>query len=128
MTDEQLNGVRELLAQAEDIMVVTHISPDGDALGSLTAVGVALQQLNKRVTLVCDDGMLDKFSYLPLADKVERKPVWDHDYDLLIAVDCGDGCLFVASWFVVVCHSSKHVYLNESFQKLQRRLPACAKI
>ena len=57
---------------------------------SLTAVGVALEQLNKKVTLVCDDGMLDKFQYLAMADKVERKPVWSHEYDLLIAVDCGD--------------------------------------
>ena len=90
MIDEQLNAVQELIDQAEDIMVVTHISPDGDALGSLTAVGVALEQLNKKVTLVCDDGMLDKFQYLAMADKVERKPVWSHEYDLLIAVDCGD--------------------------------------
>lgn len=72
-------------------MVITHIGPDGDALGSITAVGVALQHLGKDATLLCDDPVPERFSYLPLADKIQ--PPKKHrptKYDLLVAVDCGD--------------------------------------
>lgn len=71
-------------------MLVTHIGPDGDALGSLTGLGAALQRLGKKVTLVCDDGMLRKFEYLPLADRVERRPDRNKRFDLMISLDCGD--------------------------------------
>ncbi len=90
MADAQYARVEEVLSKAQNILVVTHISPDGDALGSLTAMGLALKQLKKSVTLVCDDAVQPKFAYLPLSDSVERKPVWNREYDLLIAVDCGD--------------------------------------
>ncbi len=77
--------------QAKNILVITHIGPDGDAVGSITAVGVALRQMGKHATLLCDDPLPERFSYLPLADQVqppnETRPT---DYDLLIAVDCGD--------------------------------------
>ena len=77
--------------QANKILVITHIGPDGDALGSLTAVGVALQQLGKQTVLMCDDPVSERFSYLPLSEQVrppeDSRPT---DYDLLIAVDCGD--------------------------------------
>ncbi len=77
--------------QANKILVITHIGPDGDALGSLTAVGVALQQMGKTATLMCDNQVPERFRYLPLAEKV-RPPSENRTakYDLLIAVDCGD--------------------------------------
>ena len=87
---EPYTRVREVLEKAQDILVITHISPDGDALGSLTAMGQALRQLNKTVTLVCDDGINHRFMYLTMSECVQRKPIWRQQYDLLIAVDCGD--------------------------------------
>ncbi|MCA9975313.1 MAG: bifunctional oligoribonuclease/PAP phosphatase NrnA [Anaerolineales bacterium] len=82
-------AIRDALAAAHHVLVVTHIGPDGDALGSLTAVGQALKQLGKQVTLVCDDGSLSRFKYLSMSERIqtERDAV---DYDLLFAVDCGD--------------------------------------
>lgn len=77
--------------QADKILVITHVGPDGDALGSITAVGVALRQMGKPATLLCDDPVPERFSYLPLADQIQ--PPNEHRptrYDLLIAVDCGD--------------------------------------
>lgn len=78
------------LTKADRILVVTHVSPDGDALGSLTAMGQALLQLDKEPTIVCDDGISSQFSYLPLANQVQTKPDFRNPYDLMIAVDCGD--------------------------------------
>ena len=78
------------IEKANRVLVVAHVDPDGDAIGSLTAVGQALQQLGKRVTLVCDDAVPQRFHYLPLATDVRRVPNTDVPYDLVIAVDCAD--------------------------------------
>ncbi|MCP4426575.1 MAG: bifunctional oligoribonuclease/PAP phosphatase NrnA, partial [Chloroflexi bacterium] len=69
---------------------VTHIGPDGDALGSLTAVGTALTQWGKQFSLVCDNGAPRRFDYLPLSEQIQQNPDTAVAYDLLIAVDCGD--------------------------------------
>ncbi len=78
------------IEKANRVLVIAHVDPDGDAIGSLTATGQALQQLGKRVTLVCDDAVPQRFHYLPLAGDVRRAPNTDAHYDLVIAVDCAD--------------------------------------
>jgi phosphoesterase RecJ-like protein len=75
--------------EAERILVITHVDPDGDALGSLTAVGQAMQQLGKTVTMAVDGGLMRRFSFLPLADQVVHSAE-NTPYDLIISVDCGD--------------------------------------
>jgi phosphoesterase RecJ-like protein len=78
------------LEKADTVLVITHVDPDGDAIGSLTAVGQALEQLGKRVTLACEDSVPVRFRGLPLADRVTKSPDTHTPYDLLVAVDCGD--------------------------------------
>lgn len=82
--------IQHAIEKAANILVVTHVDPDGDAIGSLTAVGLALQQLEQRVTLVCDDNVPERFRYLPMADQVQKSTNEAIRHDLLIALDCGD--------------------------------------
>jgi phosphoesterase RecJ-like protein len=90
MMTEQISMIRHTLEKAENILVITHIDPDGDAIGSLTAVGLAMKQIAQNVTLVCDDKVPDRFRYLPMAEKVRKSGDQVVRYDLLVAVDCGD--------------------------------------
>ncbi len=91
-----LEMLAEVVAAARDVLIVTHINPDGDAFGSLYAVGLMLRRQGKQVTLACDDGLLARFSYLERGDKVhnavamEQLAATDAQFDLIIAVDCGD--------------------------------------
>ena len=78
------------IEKAGRVLVIAHVDPDGDAIGSLTAMGQGLQQLGKRVTLVCDDAVPKRYLTLPMAADVRRAPNTDIPYDLVIAVDCGD--------------------------------------
>ncbi len=82
--------IQQAIKSAESILVITHIGPDGDALGSLTAVGAALKQLGKSHSLVCDDGGLSRFRYLPFSENIQNRRDSAGNYDLIIAVDCGD--------------------------------------
>ena len=70
--------------------MITHVDPDGDAIGSLTAVGQALKQLGLRVTLACDDKVPERFRYLPMSSDVRQTTDDRAAYDVLFAVDCAD--------------------------------------
>jgi phosphoesterase RecJ-like protein len=82
--------IQQAIIQAKRILVITHIGPDGDAFGSLTAMGQALAQWGKQATLVCDDPAPGRFRYLPLVETVKTTLDSRVQYDLIIAVDCGD--------------------------------------
>lgn len=82
--------IHQAIADAQTVLVITHLDPDGDAIGSLTAVGQMLEQRGKRVTLACEDNVPGRFFYLPLAEQVVKEPKAGLHYDLVIAVDCAD--------------------------------------
>ena len=46
----------EAIQNAQSILIVTHISPDGDAIGSALGLANALTQMGKQVTVADDDG------------------------------------------------------------------------
>ena len=54
----------EMLQSADDILILTHQSPDGDTLGSGFAICRALRRLGKRAQVVCSDQIPHKYAYL----------------------------------------------------------------
>lgn len=86
----EVREIRALLDGAKNVLAITHVGPDGDAIGSLTAIGVALKQLDHIVTLACDDGSPARFGYLPLVNRIQTQSTGEDHYDLVIALDCGD--------------------------------------
>lgn len=71
-------------------VVVSHLRPDGDALGCQIAFGLCLRALGKDVTVWNEDGMLDKLRFLPHAELVSAPPPEKEapqDFDVLVAVD-----------------------------------------
>jgi bifunctional oligoribonuclease and PAP phosphatase NrnA len=77
-----------LLRSASHILLITHIAPDGDAIGGSLGLGKALRQAGKRVTVSCSDPVPLRFAYLPgYSDIVSQA---DGPFDLVVALDCGD--------------------------------------
>jgi bifunctional oligoribonuclease and PAP phosphatase NrnA len=85
-----MDSIKQAINQAQTILVLTHVDPDGDAIGSLTAVGNALARMGRQVTMACDDNVPGRFRFLPLTDKVQKGTSPDAVFDLAIALDCGD--------------------------------------
>ncbi len=83
------DSAARLLAEADDIVIVTHLGPDGDAIGSLLGLAWALRRLEKRVAVAADDGVPLDLRFLPGADGVQTA-LPGVSPDLVIAVDCGD--------------------------------------
>ena len=80
--------ISQQLANAKKIVVVSHIRPDGDAVGSALAFGSALREAGKEVQCVLQDGVAERYLYLPGAHEVAETVNLDYDY--LIVVDCAD--------------------------------------
>lgn len=49
MTNDPLERALEILASAESVVLACHVGPDGDALGSMLAFGIAAQDAGKKV-------------------------------------------------------------------------------
>ncbi len=98
MSSPQTTTIETELAQAaaairggERFLVTTHENPDGDALGSMLATALALEQLGKdtQMLLVGDAPLPGEYAFMKLEGLLRRVPP-DADQRILIAVDCAN--------------------------------------
>lgn len=88
MTMCSLSDVVKAIEAAQRILVIAHIQPDGDTLGSCFALNDMLGRMGKQADIYCEDGIPHKYAEL-LPGAVIHPPV-EENYDLAIAVDCAD--------------------------------------
>lgn len=80
--------IKEALSEHHHFVVVSHIRPDGDAIGSALGLAEALRLVGKQVTVVLEDGLAAKYVSLPGANAVVKQ--LPEAFDFLIVVDCSD--------------------------------------
>lgn len=66
---------------------MSHVRPDGDALGCIIALGLSLRGMGKEVTLWNEDGAGEKFRYLPGWEMISKPPGEPVDVEVAIALD-----------------------------------------
>ncbi len=72
----------------DDYIILTHISPDGDTLGSAYALALGLLSVGKKAFVVCNDEIPHKYDYF-----VKAAALKSFDYKTIIAVDVADAKL-----------------------------------
>ena len=84
-----LKAIADALQRHGRFLVVTHENPDGDALGSLLALSLALRQLGKDAVMYLpgQTPLPQEYAFMPLDDLV-REPPEDAAERVLLAVDC----------------------------------------
>jgi bifunctional oligoribonuclease and PAP phosphatase NrnA len=87
MISELDQKIKVLIEKSQNCLIVSHVRPDADAVGSLLGLGLSLQNAGKNVQMVLEDGA-DRFGYLPRVDAIRRKP--QGEFDLIAIVDCSD--------------------------------------
>src|SRR5438093_4618705 len=87
MTRFNFEEIGQILRDHQRFAVLGHVRPDGDALGSQLALALSLQQLGKEVRVWNEDGMLEKYSFLPRAELLTKPPSAPQDFDVAIALD-----------------------------------------
>ena len=83
-----LDDIKNEIEMANNIIVLTHENPDGDAIGSSLATYLILKRLGKNVHMV-NSIYPRTYLFLPHSDESLREPVLDK-YDLAISLDCSD--------------------------------------
>jgi len=89
--DVDWSPVMEAIAQAENIVLITHCNPDGDGIGAQQALYEVLTAAGKQVYMHNRDGVPRIYQFLKHADKVGQGD-WNETHqatDLIIALDCG---------------------------------------
>ncbi|HNK62471.1 MAG TPA: DHH family phosphoesterase [Anaerolineales bacterium] len=85
----QITGeIKERLARATKIVIASHVRPDGDAIGSLLGLGLALKDAGKSVEMVLADGVPSSFKFLEGSELIKKEP--GNGHDTFITVDCAD--------------------------------------
>ena len=128
-----LDNIIDEIDKAKNIVIVTHEIPDGDAIGSSLALYTGLKQLGKDVDVVIPE-YSKTFEFLPNSKEI-KKEGRNENYDLAIALDCGDIKRLngFANYFEnantkisIDHHSSNTMFADYNF--VNPTSPACAQI
>ncbi|MEO7167637.1 MAG: bifunctional oligoribonuclease/PAP phosphatase NrnA [Chthoniobacterales bacterium] len=136
LTNATFAEIADVLRQHESFLVLSHVRPDGDALGSEIAIGLALQKMGKKVKVWNEEGLLEKFSFFPGGEMVTLPPNEPEDFDVVVALDTatrprlGDNCLAAIgktkAWVNIDHHPSNPRYGD--FVHIDSTAPATGQI
>ncbi len=73
--------------EASNILVITHIRPDGDCLSSACAFSLWLDSMSKKHTLFCADSLPDHYRFLPKSSEFVKE-VKVENFDAIFILDC----------------------------------------
>lgn len=93
MVEKKNNKIKQIadkLTEATEIVLLSHMSPDGDTIGSMLALGLALENMGKRVYYYNPDFVPANLKFLPGSDKIQdRLP--DLPPSIMVYIDCAEG-------------------------------------
>lgn len=112
--------IGEALKAHQSFILMSHIRPDADAIGSQIALGESLRAMGKTVRLVNEDGLPENLEFLPGSEHIESPPSEALEVEVAIALDTatkprlGDKALHAASkaklWLNIDHHKSNTSY------------------
>ena len=83
-----LKQASQLIRLAHRPLLICHIAPDGDAIGSLTGLGRALRHEGLEPIIACSDPVPARFNYIPYVGAIVQDV--SASFDLVISLDCSD--------------------------------------
>ena len=109
--------IEELILSAQRILLVSHVAPDGDAIGSMLGLALLLREQGKELTLACEDPVPDLYTWLPGSDGIVCQA--SGPYDLIVSLDCSDrrrmGSIFHGSMADIPLLNIDHHVTNTLF-------------
>ncbi|MEL1134000.1 bifunctional oligoribonuclease/PAP phosphatase NrnA [Desulfitobacterium sp. THU1] len=89
MTNRIAYQMAEELRKASKVALFSHVSPDGDCIGSMLGLGLALEALGKEVYMYNSDPIPRNLSFLPGVEKIQTELPAPFP-EILLFVDCTD--------------------------------------
>ena len=127
-----LDNIIEEINRANTIILLTHETPDGDAIGSTLAMNVALKKLGKNPDVIIKE-IPKVYDFLPYREDIKEESEIKK-YDLAISLDCADLKRLVGKEYfeeakqtiVIDHHGSNKMYGDINF--VNPVSPACCQI
>ena len=83
-------SVAGVLRAHRSFLLTSHARPDGDAIGSQIALGLALEATGRAVRFVDRDPVPAPYRDFPAVDRIEVTPHTDAPADAVVVLECGD--------------------------------------
>ncbi len=90
MNYEKSQQILEEIKKANNILLNCHRSPDSDSVGSALALLKVLEEMNKKVSIICPNEIPEDLHFLPRSEKIKRIDFANYDFskhDLFLAID-----------------------------------------
>ncbi|HWG22471.1 MAG TPA: bifunctional oligoribonuclease/PAP phosphatase NrnA [Terracidiphilus sp.] len=88
MPEDATAAILDVLRRGERFLVCSHSRPDGDAVGSMLAMGMLLEQMGKHAELVAADRVPGIYRALPGAEAIHFAMRIHGPYDAVILLEC----------------------------------------
>ena len=85
-----MNQIISLLKTSNRVLLTSHENPDGDAIGALIAMGLALESWGKVITLYNESPIPVVYRFLPSVNRIIRVICEMEAYDTAVVLDCSD--------------------------------------
>lgn len=126
-----IDPIIQQLNKSRHVLLTTHVNPDGDAIGSLIAMGLALDALKKKVFLYNESPIPAVYRFLPGVEYIQHHLNKSGGYDTAIILDCGNLDRVGQSVDIIkkipVIINIDHHYTNTGFGQLHQISPsACS--
>jgi len=120
--------ILEVIRTTDNFVVMTHVQPDGDAVGSLLAMSDMLEHMGKRVFAFIDEPISHLYDFMPGCSRLNsnvdemRHFIAESGADICaIALDCGEAdrvgrnqeMLLSVSPFLVIDHHLSHLNFGD---------------
>lgn len=83
-----ISAVLEAIERGSRFLVASHARPDGDAIGSILACGMMLEQLGKKADLISRDCVPLIYQWLPGVRSIQCGDTVEREYDTVILLEC----------------------------------------
>lgn len=84
-----MNNIVNQLKKSRSVLITSHVNPDGDAIGSLIAMGIALTARGIDTTLFNESPIPAVYRFLPGVELILRELEPESSFDTAIVLDCG---------------------------------------
>ncbi len=85
-----MKEIIDTLLNQNRFFIASHVNPDGDAIGSLVAMGLALEESGKEVVMYNESPIPSPYRFLTGVDQVTCDTHSLKNCDVAIVIDCGD--------------------------------------
>ncbi|WP_066635290.1 DHH family phosphoesterase [Desulfolucanica intricata] len=85
-----LGEIANVIRRARRFFLCGHVTPDGDSIGSVLALGLALESLGKEVILASPEPVPESLSFLPSAKRIRINFNKAPDFEIFIMLDCSE--------------------------------------